>query len=139
MAHYELHLVPEPVGNFDAFIETLCAQPQHHDLASGVLDEVEDICDAPVRSRDARIRLSEGPEVHFFRTYALGVRLRGVPFAMLCFVIEQDRRRAHLLGGWLCETEDAADRAVEQALERARAWLERRAATADGTDGDPDR
>lgn len=128
MTQYNVQIIPNPLGNFEAFIHGLCKEDHHHNLASGIIDEIEERCRGTIRSKDAYARTANSLEIHFFRVYPLGVRFRGVSFALLCLVVDQDKKMAYLLGGWLCETDDEVERTVRTAYESAKRWASASAA-----------
>ena len=122
MTQYRAHIIPNPLGNLEEFIKDLSEKEQHHGLVSAIIDEIEQTCSEPIRSKDAYDKMPKSFEVHFIRVYSLGFPFRGIPFALVCLVVNQDDREVHLLGGWLCETDEETARPIETALERARQW-----------------
>ena len=122
MARYDMEIVGNPLGGFDAFIRDLCHRPSHHGLASMVLDELSDLCDQAIRTKDAAARLSKIQEVHFWRVYPLALRMKGIEFALLCGVVDQERKVIHVLDGWLCDSDDEARRARQAGLDKANDW-----------------
>lgn len=124
MTQYDANIIPNPLGSFEAFVNTLSDKEQYHGLVSAIIDDIEEKCQNGIRSRDAYTKLKKSLEIHFFRVYALGIPWRGSLFAMVCCIVDQESYRVHLLGGWLCETDDETERAMRAGLDGARQWVD---------------
>lgn len=122
MTQYELKIVENPLGGFHELMSILCDQQRNFDLASGVLDELDELLKQAIRTKDSFERFPGDLEIHFWSVYPLGFRMRGVDFVLLCGIVDQEKKIIHLVDGRLCETDEDAERARKAALDKAKIW-----------------